>query len=283
MSPLIGRVSAAKLMCIYRGDLALSLTSLLVFFGLPRRYPTVNRLGARYGSTARTIAAPGNFTVMSGHGTLSTDDLSHQAERLSLAPDVHPDSLRSKDDPRTSQQLSEYRYEPLDSDSNIRILILQPALDISSPLITNLVQVRRRYNSGDRPLPILQDYVAISYHWGPPHFVCAITCDGRSLAVTPNVDHMLRRLRKVDRPRGLWIDAICLYQANKVEKSVQIQQMRQIYEEAKKVIIWLGEPSAFVGDLKAHQSLADLEAEATGTALNVIASLRYLKATGSAG
>ncbi|KAK5453049.1 hypothetical protein LTS15_007198, partial [Exophiala xenobiotica] len=41
----------------------------------------------------------------------------------------------------------------------------------------------------------------------------------------------------------LWIDTICINQADAVEKTHQIRMMKRIYEEAQNVVAWLGETS----------------------------------------
>ncbi|KAL8687292.1 MAG: hypothetical protein Q9218_006492 [Villophora microphyllina] len=56
-----------------------------------------------------------------------------------------------------------------------------------------------------------------------------------------NLYDLLCRLRKAKFERFIWIDAICINQGDDWEKSMQIPLMRDIYQEAKQVKIWLGE------------------------------------------
>ncbi|KAG4432732.1 hypothetical protein IFR05_011788 [Cadophora sp. M221] len=58
--------------------------------------------------------------------------------------------------------------------------------------------------------------------------------------VTLNLYAALQHLRFEYTDRILWVDAICIDQANIPEKNHQIQLMGHIYEEAECVIIWLG-------------------------------------------
>jgi hypothetical protein len=85
-------------------------------------------------------------------------------------------------------------------------------------------------------------YEAVSYTWGKPVFTADLFCPGNSvLRITPHVNAMLRRLRKSHRPRNLWVDAICINQHDDQEKGQQVALMGEIYQQALKVILWLGD------------------------------------------
>ncbi len=49
-------------------------------------------------------------------------------------------------------------------------------------------------------------------------------------------------------PAWLWIDAICINQADTIEKGIQVYQMDQIYINATIVTVWLGRGSQEVSD-----------------------------------
>ena len=83
-------------------------------------------------------------------------------------------------------------------------------------------------------------YEALSYTWGSSELVECITLDGQLVWVTDNLHSVLRNLRLCDRDRILWVDAVCINQADTVERSQQVQQMARIYEKAEKVLFWLG-------------------------------------------
>jgi hypothetical protein len=50
----------------------------------------------------------------------------------------------------------------------------------------------------------------------------------------------LRCLRHGRLPRIFWIDAICINQADEVEKEQQVKKMYEIYKNARQVVVWLG-------------------------------------------
>jgi hypothetical protein len=138
------------------------------------------------------------------------------------------------------QNVKPYVYKPLRRPESIRILSLHPATDFAAPLLCEL-------NHDDRK-GILNDfsreryYNTVSYTWGDAVFSHEILCeDGTSSMVTAHVDSMLRHLRKPHRSVLLWIDAICLNQADNEEKAVQVQLMDEIYRYARKMHIWLGD------------------------------------------
>jgi Heterokaryon incompatibility protein (HET) len=86
-------------------------------------------------------------------------------------------------------------------------------------------------------------YTALSYAWGTDSGVEDIQVkdkDLRTLPITKSLACALRSLRRSEDV-VLWIDALCIDQGNKSEKSQQIRRMAEIYRKATEVIIWLGE------------------------------------------
>jgi hypothetical protein len=67
-----------------------------------------------------------------------------------------------------------------------------------------------------------------------------IFCDGKSMAIGPNLYNALLHLRKY-RPGCYWIDAVCINQDEPLEKTAQVQMMGRIYRSAVRVIVWLGD------------------------------------------
>ncbi|KAK3370997.1 heterokaryon incompatibility protein-domain-containing protein [Lasiosphaeria ovina] len=89
------------------------------------------------------------------------------------------------------------------------------------------------------------DYEALSYTWADESGNAAkdreIDLGGFSLKVTANCEAALKRVRLDSRARVVWIDAVCINQANKAEQGHQVQLMPDIYSRAKRVLIYLGE------------------------------------------
>jgi hypothetical protein len=55
------------------------------------------------------------------------------------------------------------------------------------------------------------------------------------------METVLQRFRKQSKPINLWIHAICLDQSDKKEIGDQVQIMGEIYSQAKKVLVWMGD------------------------------------------
>lgn len=89
-------------------------------------------------------------------------------------------------------------------------------------------------------------YEALSYVWGSeltPDFAFVETPDGipaGTVSIAKNLSSALRHLRYGDKPRKLWVDAICINQHNDAEKSIQVRRMASVYRRASRVIAWIG-------------------------------------------
>ncbi|TVY16431.1 Heterokaryon incompatibility protein 6, OR allele [Lachnellula arida] len=121
-------------------------------------------------------------------------------------------------------------YDKLTSLSEVRLLEVEPA-DGSSLIICNL----RVCSLDDQPF-----YEALSYTWGNSGAKRTIICNGIEFNTTDNCYNALLRLRYPQQKRILWVDAICIDQTNVLERNQQVQLMRRIYNQANRVLIWLG-------------------------------------------
>ena len=130
------------------------------------------------------------------------------------------------------ESLEPYAYESLPKvESSFRVLELLPG-ESNDEICANL-----RVANWVTPPP----FEALSYAWGDPTIRAPISCNGRMLKVTINLRNALKRLRQRDKSRFLWVDAVCIDQeGNQKEKSSQVNNMRKIYSNATRVIVWLG-------------------------------------------
>lgn len=139
--------------------------------------------------------------------------------------------------------------------NEIRLLVVWPAPADHYPLLCSLDI--SKWEEG-RSVP---EYAALSYNWGDD------ACNGRlylvledgptsstepstwgstaryalRIPIRNNLFRALLRLRRDDKPVHLWVDVVCINQANLVEKTEQLEQLIKIYQKAKNVCIWLGE------------------------------------------
>ena len=82
-------------------------------------------------------------------------------------------------------------------------------------------------------------YAAISYCWGDlPADSHLVLSDGSYLPITAKAAQILARIA-VDTDH-LWLDAVCINQADVTEKALQIPLMANIYRSASSVEVWLG-------------------------------------------
>ncbi|KAF2106864.1 heterokaryon incompatibility protein-domain-containing protein [Lophiotrema nucula] len=91
------------------------------------------------------------------------------------------------------------------------------------------------------------EYRTVSYRWGDPNdrgtiHVTSIspTIGDRSLDVPKSIIPFLLRTRVRGETPPLWIDSICINQANKEEKEKQVRSMGKIYQRAKLTMMWIG-------------------------------------------
>ena len=135
-----------------------------------------------------------------------------------------------------------YCYRPLKSKQNFRLLRLIPAEGTSgescklrSPLCIQGTLVEHEFNDEDCL------YDCLSYTWGSPERTHTCILDGKSFAITKNLDLALRSVRSSMETDLLWVDAICINQRDPEEQAQQVGRMRDIYSHARQVLAYLGE------------------------------------------
>ncbi|KAI0188581.1 heterokaryon incompatibility protein-domain-containing protein [Xylaria flabelliformis] len=123
-----------------------------------------------------------------------------------------------------------YVYTAIVTPRTIRLMQLHPGSE-TDPIYLSLVTTA---------LDSVPDFESISYCWGSEKDKRQVICDGASLSITNSLYTGLAYFRYADRPRTLWADAICINQADAVEKSSQVLLMPQIYSQATRTLAWLG-------------------------------------------
>ena len=173
---------------------------------------------------------------------------------------------------------NEYTYVPI-AKGEFRLLRLQPASQKTDGIVCFLETVSIS-NPG-------YHYDALSYTWGSGEATQEIkvktsgvnasqsthrvvtamrnVVSPKAFYITRNLEQALRRFRETNDTVILWIDALCINQKDKDEKSQQVARMAEIYSRASSVLIWLGEEYEdsqtamdFVGDVLDLELLDDL-------------------------
>lgn len=157
---------------------------------------------------------------------------SRAKRELALTARILPMEAESAVNP-SAEERGVFEHAPLREDS-IRLLRL-----------TNYENSRpqcevEHFHPGDYP-----EYSALSYTWGDPSWNASVCLNDQQFNVTPNLHAFLkeawRRHEKGQwKSTWLWIDAICINQADNSERNRCVASMKDIFEGASKIICWLG-------------------------------------------
>lgn len=123
-----------------------------------------------------------------------------------------------------------YSYVPFAEDSEIRLL----AIMFSSESVEYMMFI---VDLNDAPR-----YDALSYVWGDPTKTDEVLVNGATVKITRNLADFLGQFTKFGGANGIliWVDAICIDQANVEERNQQVSLMGRIYSTAYAVSAWLG-------------------------------------------
>ena len=171
--------------------------------------------------------------------------------------------------------LGSYSYEPLPSETCIRLLELLPSPDA--------ITVRCSLKAFE--LQNAPSFKALSYTWGRASTALkepqsrfhpktsrrvgfavdpeasdrsrrhSIICNGRLIKVTSNLRDALQMLANAINlplmprtPTYYWIDALCVNQGDIEERNVQVARMAEVFKKADGVVVWLGKEDEFTND-----------------------------------
>ncbi|KAF5692021.1 heterokaryon incompatibility 6 OR allele [Fusarium circinatum] len=140
--------------------------------------------------------------------------------------------------PENSEFLSKVHYRDLNtSDREIRLLKILP--NSGSGFI------ECELSPSVKLADVHKQYLALLYCAGDARNTKPILVNGVKCNVFANLHHALKIVRHYwethtyHRDLLIWVDQICINQANLIEKSIQVGFMRAIYESAKETLICL--------------------------------------------
>ena len=126
-----------------------------------------------------------------------------------------------------------YEYKPLDRHrKEIRLLTLQPGSG------DDMLCCTLEHEFLDTPTP--PHYETISYVCGNQAKKATINLHGSETEVPATSEAALRRMRRQDRPRILWIEAVCINENDIAERGHQVGMMYEIYTHTRHNCIYLG-------------------------------------------
>ncbi|KAH6714263.1 heterokaryon incompatibility protein-domain-containing protein [Leptodontidium sp. MPI-SDFR-AT-0119] len=152
-------------------------------------------------------------------------------------------------------------HQTIDSNHEIRILRIQHGKDgdpLECMLFPSALELgnNQKSHSEHQKWP----YTALSYWWGDPDEVAGnrITIykdtgargvrqtltgfnQSGTFFIRDNLNAALLRFRHATEDVNVWVDAICINQDDKTEKSSQVARMHEVYTQAESVCVWLGE------------------------------------------
>jgi hypothetical protein len=149
-----------------------------------------------------------------------------------------------------------FDYPELPGPNYIRLLYLEKPSEDPSKL-TGSLQVHK--------LDQNCEFEAISYAWGDgPESDSGIIVNDQILRISRNLYAALMAFGYSDRTRVLWADAICINQADKIEKTQQVAIMADIYSQAKSVLVWIAPTSIAMRTAMHHMSQLSSKGKSLG-------------------
>lgn len=203
--------------------------------------------GREAGSESDPSADSTKDVKVSGQKRLHEDHVDSEEERWAegsakrqrcegseLSPDAFTPELF---DSSLAQGNPQHMYSPVcDAKKEIRLFVLDPAAS-SSPVLGRFIKAT--LGSENQPA-----YEALSYTWadesGDQEYSAYVWCDTGYVYVTKNGEAALRRVRMRTKARLIWMDQLCIHQADVSERSHQVGLMSEIYGNASQVLIYLG-------------------------------------------
>jgi hypothetical protein len=108
------------------------------------------------------------------------------------------------------------------------------------------------------------NYEALTYSWGDMRHFNEIelrsteASPSERFAIGNNLYSLLRSLRHPSNTMSFWVDAICINQNNAHDKTRQAELMRDIYNSAQNICVWLGDDAIPMAGLTFIPRMLDL-------------------------
>lgn len=153
-----------------------------------------------------------------------------------------------------------YIHQGIDSNHEIRILRIQHGKGddrLECMLFPSALELGNNQTSHSKHQK--WPYTALSYWWGDPDEIATnritIYYDtgargvrqtlnefnlSGSFFIRHNLKAALLRFRHATEDVNVWVDAICINQDDKAEKTCQVARMHEVYTQAEAVCVWLG-------------------------------------------
>jgi hypothetical protein len=128
------------------------------------------------------------------------------------------------------RKLETYVYQPV-ARREFRLLILYSGQlddDLSATLVCSSLDDLRHLT-----------YETVSYAWGDAKLKAQLLVDNAILKIPASASAVLRQVRSKNKPRRLWMDAVCIDQADVKERQRQVSYMRDIYTNSSRNLIYL--------------------------------------------
>ena len=128
-----------------------------------------------------------------------------------------------------------FQYAPLPSQRSLRLIHILPS--DADPVLSCMLNAY--------PIDNAPPFDALSYAWhaGSKSGIAShtIKCNFRSMTIGASLYAAILQLRSDGDVPLLWADAISINQSDLEEKTSQVRMMEDVYKNARRVLVWLGE------------------------------------------
>lgn len=118
------------------------------------------------------------------------------------------------------------------------------ATEASNPVDLGLKHFPLRDHRPEKLRDLPGQFIALSYTWGDPDDLDQVSVDGVAVVVRSHLKKALGALRTnplIQAGCSIWTDALCIDQKNMAEISYEVGRMGDIYRQAFRVVVWLGD------------------------------------------